>query len=488
MAHPSRRRFLHSLGAGAAASLVGAPWLHSCGLSGTTAAAAPDATDGRPPLRLAPSLTPAGITLTAAPGTADHGSTSAPAWLINGSLPSPTLRIRRGDRFQVEMRNQLPQDLILHWHGWSPPALMDGHPRLAVAPGGRYAYDFTVSEQPGTYWYHSHTHMRTGEQTYRGIAGLLLVSDPAEETLHLPTGTRELPLILQDRRLDAAGTPVYSPVGPAMMAGVQGSAPFVNGVHQPFLDAETALYRLRLLNGANARVMRLARSDGEPLVLIGGDGGFLPAPLALPFIDLAPAERADVLLDLRGRRAGDRVMLRSVEFAIPGTMGFMGGMNRQGQALDLLEFRITRQVNDPAVIPTRLPAPMLPDAEDAVRERRFRFDSMMMSHTINGRAFEMDRMDVTVPFGETELWTFENPSAFPHPVHLHATHFRVLSRTGGRGAVQPWETGAKDTVLLWPQETVQVVVRFTRERGRFLMHCHNLEHEDMGMMANVEVT
>lgn len=113
---------------------------------------------------------------------------------------------------------------------------------------------------------------------------------------------------------------------------------------------------------------------------------------------------------------------------------------------------------------------------------------MMMSHTINGRAFEMDRMDVTVPFGETELWTFENPSAFPHPVHLHATHFRVLSRTGGRGAVQPWETGAKDTVLLWPQETVQVVVRFTRERGRFLMHCHNLEHEDMGMMANVEVT
>ena len=385
------------------------------------------------------------------------------------------------------MRNDLPQDLILHWHGWSPPPLMDGHPRLAVAPGGRYAYDFPVAEAPGTYWYHSHTHMRTGEQTYRGIAGLLLVSDADEEALRLPVGARELPLIVQDRRLDAAGVPVYAPVGPAMMAGVQGTAPFVNGVHRPFVETETALYRLRILNGANARVMRLARSDGEPLVLIGGDGGFLPTPQALSHIDVAPAERVDVLLDLRGRRPGDRIMLHSAPFTIPGTMGFMGGMNRQGEALDLLEFRVTRQVTDPAVIPARLPAPSLPEARDAVRERHFRFDSLMMSHTINGRSFEMERVDVTVPFGETEVWTLENPSAFPHPVHLHATHFRVLSRTGGRGAVQPWETGAKDVVLLWPQETVRIVVRFTRQRGRYLLHCHNLEHEDMGMMANIQV-
>jgi FtsP/CotA-like multicopper oxidase with cupredoxin domain len=112
---------------------------------------------------------------------------------------------------------------------------------------------------------------------------------------------------------------------------------------------------------------------------------------------------------------------------------------------------------------------------------------MAMQHAINGRAFEMERMDVTVPFGETELWQFENASPFPHPVHVHEVQFDVVQRIGGRGRIMPWERGPKDTVLVMPGEQVRVHVTFDTYRGRFLMHCHNLVHEDAGMMLNFEV-
>lgn len=480
----TRREFLATITAGGALSALGVP-LYARDTE--TVVGAPGQPGARYPLRLAPEAVPSGLTLTAAPGSADIGGVQAPAWMLNGSLPSPVLRVRRGERFRVTMRNQLPHDLILHWHGLAPPVAMDGHPRFAVPPGSAYEYDFAVQDRAGTYWYHSHTHMRTGEHTYRGIAGLLLVRDEEEDAIGLPTGARELPLILQDRRLDARGLPVYSSMGPAMMAGVMGPEPFGNGVRRPFVEVESALYRLRVLNGSNARIFRLARSDDRPLLLIGNDGGLLPAPASLASLDLAPAERADLLLDLRAAQAGDRVMLRSLPFSIPGAMGFMGGANLQGQPLDLLEFRVTRRVSDPSPIPTILPAVDLPDPGAAVRERAFRFQSVMMTHTINDAAFAMERIDVRVPFGETEVWAFVNEAAFPHPVHLHATHFRVLSRDGGRGQVMPWEAGRKDTVLIWPGETVRVAVRFTAQRGLFLLHCHNLEHEDMGMMANVLV-
>ena len=442
----------------------------------------------RSPLRFAPEVAPQNLSLLAAEGRAGFGSgAEGPAWLLNGSLPSPLLRVRRGDSFQVVLENRLPQDVILHWHGLAPPADMDGHPRYAVGTGGEYRYAFTVEDRAGTYWYHSHTHMRTAEQTYRGVAGLLIVEDEEEDALGLPSGDREIPVILQDRRVDAGGIPYYQPFGPDLMAGYMGPEPFGNGIRRPHVDVDSALYRLRVLNGSNARIFRLGRSDGRPLVLVGNDGGLIDRSRVLSYVDLGPAERADLLLDLSDTSDGDRVMLRSLSFSLPGGGGFMGGANLQGQPLDLLEFRVTRSVEEPSVIPDGLSTVPLPNPEDAVRERTFRFTSQMMNHRINGRSFQMDRVDEVVPFGETEIWAFVNDSPLPHPVHLHATHFRVISRSGGRNQVMPWEAGGKDTVLLYPFETVRVAVRFTAHRGLFLLHCHNLEHEDMGMMANILV-
>ncbi|HEX6909088.1 MAG TPA: multicopper oxidase domain-containing protein [Longimicrobium sp.] len=453
------------------------------------------------PLRIPRVLGMDGLTLTARRGTAPVApGVSSPVWTLGESAATgATLQARRGERVRVELRNELDEPTIVHWHGLRPPQEADGHPRLAIGPGGRYAYDFVVDDPAGTYWYHPHPHMRTAEQTYMGMAGLILVRDAAEEALGLPSGAREIPLVLQDKRLDEGGALVYRPFGPDMMEGYLGDVPFVNGTRSPWLEVDAALYRLRVLNASSARIFRVARSDGRPLVLIGGDGGFLPAPATVPYVDLGTGERADLLADFGDLAPGTAVRLVSLAFPSPSAMpmgrgmgpmrgrGMMGGMGRgaaQGTAMDLLELRVARGVRDSARVPAALPAPPAVDGAAAARRRVFRFDSMMMSHTINGRAFQLDRIDERVPFGATEAWSFVNDGPFPHPVHMHAAHFSVLSRTGGRGRVLPWETGPKDTVLVLPGERVEVAVRFDRHRGLFLMHCHNLEHEDMGMMLN----
>jgi FtsP/CotA-like multicopper oxidase with cupredoxin domain len=160
----------------------------------------------------------------------------------------------------------------------------------------------------------------------------------------------------------------------------------------------------------------------------------------------------------------------------------------QGSPLDLLELVVLDEPAEVAApLPERLTSISRPVVDGDTPRREFRFQSAMMSHTINGRVFDMERIDERVPLGRTEVWSFINESPLPHPVHVHAGQFHVLARTGGRGRVMPWEAGVKDTVLVLPSERVDVAVRFARYPGVFLLHCHNLEHEDMGMMLNFEV-
>jgi blue copper oxidase len=453
----------------------------------------------RTALRIPAAHRPDGLTLVADRGLPEMGAgVRTEAWMLNGSVPSPLLRVRQGERFRVTLENRLPDPLILHWHGLTPPAEMDGHPHYAVAQGGRFEYDFVVENIPGLYWYHSHTHYRTARHAWMGIAGMILVDPPeGEAEPALPSGPHEIPLVLQDRRIEPGGKIQYT--NPNVMEGHLGTAAFGNGVHLPYLEVEPALYRFRLLNGSNARVLRLELSDGTPLHLIGNDGGFLDEKVTLPWIDMAPGERNDVLIDLRGKQDGDHLLLGSSRFVIESWREIQGG---QGSPLDFLELRVRgKSTQDPLTIPDRLPgresrtgAERGPQAADAVRERTFHLASAldrdtrsMMMHSINGHGYDMHKIDVRVPFDETEIWTLVNDDGFAHPVHLHATHFRVLSREGGRGRLMPWEAGLKDTVLLHPEETVRIAVRFTAHRGLFLLHCHNLEHEDVGMMLNVLV-
>jgi FtsP/CotA-like multicopper oxidase with cupredoxin domain len=435
-----------------------------------------------------PELRPDGLVLRATAHQVASGvGTRGAAWTLGDGPIGPTLRVRRGDTARITLDNQLAEETILHWHGLHVPEAADGHPRLAIGPRASYDYQFEIADRAGTYWYHAHPHHRTGVQVYRGMAGLLLVGDAEEDALELPAGDREIGLLLQDRRLGNDGDFAFDPVMHERMEGFFGNVPFGNGTPSPAVKVVSALYRLRVVNATASRITRLGLSTGAAMTLIGVDGGLLPAPVQVDHVDLGTGERVDLLIDFSGIAAGTRVMLRSLRFPSPsrgmGGMMMSGGAG-QGAGMDLLECTVTREVRERPWVQRPFPVIERLDPATATRTREFRFESAMMRHTINGKSFEMDRIDERVPFGSTEIWRFVNPAPFPHPVHMHETQFQVLSRTGGRGRVQPWEGGWKDTVLLHPGETVEVISRFDHHRGRYLMHCHNLIHEDGGMMMN----
>jgi len=440
-----------ALGAGGAASL--AP---------SRARAAPSKGPvTRYPLYIPPATSAASLTLAEAPAVVDLGGAQYSNVLAyNGFFPGPSIVARRGDSASIHLVNGLSQETITHWHGMLVDERNDGGPMYAIPPGASYDYAFTIDQRACLNWYHPHPHMLTGEQVNLGLAGAFIVRDDVEDALGLPYGAHEVPLIIRDATLDKAGNLAYKP----RHGGFDGQIPLVNGTQNPYLAVDSGLYRFRVLNGANARIFGLALSNGAPFTLIGNDGGLLESQVDLSRIDIAPAERLDLLLSFAGLSVGESVMLRDL---------------REGW--DLLEFRVV--ATGTGTIPA-LGLPAITRLSDPVTTRTFSFDGMSK---INGQEYDMNRIDFQVPFGQTERWHFTTKGNAPHPVHVHGASFQVESRTGGRGTTYPWEQGWKDTVLLEDGEAVDVLIRFDAFRGKYLIHCHKLEHEDMGMMANFEV-
>ena len=415
----------------------------------------------RNPLYLPPTLSHSGTTVTAAPGTvALGGSRTTRALAYNGTLPGPTFRATRGAGVNVTLINNLADETTIHWHGMVVPTIADGHPMDAVMPGGSYAYSYTINQRAALNWYHPHPHMMTGEQVCLGLAGAFIVNDAEEAALGLPSGAREVPLIIRDANFDRTGNLTYNPKS----SGFLGNTPLVNGTLNPTLSVDRALYRFRVLNGANARVFRLALSAGS-MWLIGNDGGLLETSVPVNEVTVSPGERLDLLIDFRSFALGAKPMLRCL-----------------GANWNLLELNVANAVSDPSTVPTTLSS--ITHLANPVTTREFSFDGMSR---INGQEFEMDRIDFTVPRGVVERWRFRTGGNAPHPVHIHGASFQVQSRTGGRGQLFAWEGGWKDTVLLNDGETVEVLIRFDAFPGIYLLHCHKLEHEDMGMMSNFEV-
>ena len=457
---------------------------------------------------------------------------------IPDSWLGPIIRLERGQRVRIRFRNQLDEPSIVHWHGLDVPELADGHPRLAVNGGREYVYDFEVTNRAGTYWYHPHPHQRTGAQVYQGLAGMLLVSDPEEKALGLPSGPGELACVLQDRRFDANNQLVYaSSVGGGMpgmgggrgrgmggmgrgqggrgmgmgggmaemmqtMNGWLGDTVLVNGHVPPTVNVDRRTYRVRLLNGSNARIYKLAWSDDTPVTVIGSDGGLLERAREMKALTLAPGQRADVLLDLSDRAAGSELQLRSAAYpeAAVGHVGMMGetGPLPQGAPLTLMTLKVSNASGPRVRLPERLATPpaewrVQPEAPT----RRVSLTFMQMNWLLGGRTFEMEGVapEETVAPGSTHVWEFRNEPnpmgmAMAHPVHLHGPQFRVLSRTGADGnALREGisDSSATDTVLVLPGETVRVQVTFSTNPGLYLYHCHILEHEDMGMMRNFRI-
>ena len=534
--HPTRRRVLAALGAGtlgAVASGIPGAARTAATIASADLCTTPPRFDtplhvpGRDGVMGRLTLGNSPVTLRAAP-YGDRGALAFVARVDRRDYFDPTLVARTGDPVRVSLTNGLDEPTIAHWHGLTIDTANDGNGDVLVAPGRTFDYGFTVHNRAGLYWYHPHPHGATAAQAYRGLFGLLAIEDDEElalrRVLQVAPGEAEIPLVLHDRR---SATPFrYAASAEDLLHGWYGDEVLVNFTPRPFLDVTARRYRFRVLNASNARIFRLglARDNGAamPFLLIGTDGGLLEEPLAVTEIFLAPAERADLLVDFAGLPVGGFVLLESRAFdpmhaelqprrngestapaeghshAAP-TDG-VAASGSDGGAFAMLQFRIRGRAETQPPLPARLSAPVaLPAASGDDRPLRLGFAKGRWR--INDRVYDMNATPIVVARAAVETWLIRNyHSSMPHAMHLHGFQFRVIERETSPEQLAPLvvdargrlatDLGWKDTVLVWPGESVRIAIDFRHPFAGeqiYLFHCHNLEHEDGGMMLRVKV-
>ena len=433
-------------------------------------------------------------------------------WGFGESFPGPTFETRSGEPILVEWANELPKNHFLpidysvhgadkskppvrgvtHLHGGKVPAKSDGYPEDWFVPGKSAVYLYPNNQEAAQLWYHDHALGITRLNVYAGLFGNFFVRDAFEDALNLPKGKYEISLTLCDRSFDL-GHQLYYPVSPdpesPWVSEVFGDAILANGKLFPFLEVEPRKYRFRLLNAANARFFHLALSNGQDFHQIGTDLGLLPAPVALKNLLIAPGERADLILDFSGH-AGEKFVVTN-------------------DALTVMQFRVSSAAaQDASSLPSTLrPVPKIPESA-AVNHRILTLgekDDMAsnpMMMLLNNAHWDMPITENSA-LDSVEIWNFLNFTDDSHPIHLHLVRFQILDRRsfepeyyykGGRieyigPAVPPApnEAGWKDTVQAHPGMVTRIIVRFEGYPGRYVWHCHILEHEDNEMMRPYEV-
>lgn len=443
-----------------------------------------------------------------------HPNAATPTIGINGHYLGPTLRLPRNSKVALHVRNALKEPTTLHWHGFHLPATEDGGPHQVIAPGAEWTAQFDVMQFAGTFWYHSHMMEAAGEQVYKGLAGMLIVDEP-DLPVELPSiyGVDDIPVIVQDRRFGSDGSLLYMNEYEDMVMGMHGDTILVNGTRDALFTATTRLVRLRLLNASNARTYTFALSDNREFYQIASDGGLLSAPVVLTRLELAAAERAEILVELQ---AGEEVRLVNIG-KTPTFPEFPGAMSQMMRALDAQDFDILTiqaqsQLADNGVLPGTLVSIYRLPAGAATNTRRFQLSmgSGMRSgqdrgpgrgmrngqggghgggnYFINGRGMAPDFINERIELNTTEIWELSNNSPMMHPFHVHNGQFQVLDRNGN--PPPPNEIGWKDTVKVAPGELVRIIMRFTdfaNPDAPYMYHCHILEHEDRGMMGQFVV-
>ncbi len=431
----------------------------------------------------------------------------------------PVINLQQGQKVRVFFNNQLGEPSIIHWHGLHVPERSDGHPMYAIQSGEQYIYEFEVLNRAGTNFYHSHTHGETGRQVYNGLSSMIKVTDEHEQKLELPSGQYDLPLVIQDRSFDTDNQLSYVSRMPQKMMGFLGEMILVNGKPNIEFSVKSRAYRFRALNGSNSRIYKLGWEDGTPMVVIATDGGLLEKPETRPYIMLAPAERVDLWLDFSGRKLGEELKLYSLPFegTMPTMYGRMGMMRssgiEQGSKFKIASFKITEKVSNSPKLPKRL-ATIIRFSEKNINNLNniipIGLSMRRMSPRLNGKSFSMDRV---TKMEQVELGSHKKIKIFhehdsggrmgmmggmmamAHPIHLHGQQYQILSRHYQGSDEDAYATvkhgfidnGWKDTVLVMPDEEIEIIKPFEDYKGFFLYHCHNLEHEDLGMMRQFYV-
>ena len=435
-----------------------------------------------------------------------------PATLLtyNGRSPGPLLEVNAGDQVRLLLRNGLQEPTNLHFHGLHiPPTGSGDNVFLTVPPGGSTTYAFKVaSDHPaGLFYVHPHHHGHSADQVFGGLGGALVVRGDLDRIPEVAAASESV-LVLKDFASADGTAEAGMGMGMERMLGREGPLLTVNGELNPGLAIPSGgLLRLRLLNASNARIYRLAL-EGHRLVLIATDGGAIATPELLDEILLAPGERADVLVQGNQTPGSYRLLDLPYQRSGHGGMGQVAPAANGPQTLATLRYAGT-------VAPLPLPAALLhvPALPQPERTRRFSLAHAMgmgmggmqhgmggmgvggmgmggggigaggMGFVINGQPFDPDRIDTRVSLGSTEDWLIVNDDVMDHPFHLHVNPFQVISRAGRPEAQRRW----KDTVLVKGGEEVRIRVTFRDFTGRTVYHCHNLDHEDLGLMGVLQI-
>ncbi|HTZ46087.1 MAG TPA: multicopper oxidase domain-containing protein [Verrucomicrobiae bacterium] len=433
-------------------------------------------------------------------------------WGFGGSFPGPTFDVASTQEILVEWANELPHQHFLpidhtlhgaekdqpevrsvaHVHGAKVPPESDGYPENWLVPGKSAVYHYPNQQDAAMLWYHDHAMGINRLNIFAGLAGAYIVRDKVEDALHLPPAKYEVPLVICDRMFDKDGQ-LYYPVSDKpdtpWIPEFFGDAHLVNGKLFPFLEVEPRKYRFRVLNAGNGRFYHLGLSNKLPLHQIGTDQGLLAAPVAAQQIMIAPGERLDLVVDFK-ECAGTQILLTD-------------------DFVPLMQFRVSAtSVKDDSALPLAL-RPMQKLQESAAAKTRFlsldEIDDKVQNPVrmlLNGKAWH-DPVTENPTLNSTEIWAFVNPTDDSHPIHLHLVKFQILDRrkienfaylsrqelhfTGPVVPPDPDEAGWKDTVRAHPGMLTRIIARFEGYPGRYVWHCHILEHEDNEMMRPFDV-
>jgi FtsP/CotA-like multicopper oxidase with cupredoxin domain len=439
-------------------------------------------------------------------------------WTYAGTFPGPTIRRPAGQATEVTFVHKLPAkagELTVHLHGGHNRSSDDGQPggltrsqpralycdiadRLApgdsgndllIAPGGRRTYVYDLIEDGGPeraafQWYHDHRLERTSPNVWRGLAGMMIIDDEFDASLPLPSGDRDIPLMIVDRSFTERNqlTDPFGGVGHAPNDGVVGRYALVNGTHLPHHDVSAARYRVRVLNAANFSLYNLELSNGDRLTQIATESGLMPSPVKRRQALIGPAERVELILDFT-KLAGKRVVLQSARHK------GSGGIASKTHVGPLIEFRVGASAEDSSSVPTRLrPLPSWAADAASTPKRKWEFTistGLVPTWLINGKTFDPARSDAFPALDTTESWELHNRTAVAHLIHMHHTDWYMLSRNGKHPPA--WEDCLKETFLLEPGDRVVVAGHFSDFTGKYAIHCHMLDHEDHGLMSQFEV-
>jgi spore coat protein A len=440
-------------------------------------------------------------------------------WTYDGSFPGPTIRRPAGEQTQVTFKHRLPPkagELSVHLHGGHTASIDDGQPggltatqarsaycdispRLSaresgndvlIGPGDDRTYTYELMEngapeRAAFQWYHDHRLDHTGRNVWRGLAGMWIIDDDVDAALPLPRGDRDIPLMIADRALNRHNQlkNPFSGLGHPPDDGVTGHYVLVNGVHRPHHRVSACRYRLRLLNASNFRAYNLELSDGTPLVQIATESGLMPAPVKRRRVLIGPGERVEVIVNFRGS-AGKRVRLRSVKRR--------DGENKLGSKAfegPVMEFRVGHRTADSTSVPSTLRAlPAWVDQAPKTPQRTWKISisrGLPPTWLINGRTFDPVRADAHPVIDTTETWELRNQTSVAHMMHMHHTDWYMLSRNGKPPSRS--EDCLKETFFLDPGDRIVVAGHFSDFTGKYVIHCHMLDHEDHGLMSQFEV-